>query len=182
MMNEQTQTYLFFGLALAIGLYAYSRTNSGKVTTTDVVGNIVDNVDIAASRITGLTMSRGYANNNPGNIRYIAYNPWNGQIGQDDRGFGIYDTMEHGVRAMGHQLMTYANRGLNTVSDIISTWAPSSENNTSAYIKDVADQLNMDPNAPFDVQSNLANLAQAIARHENGYVDSSVNWTWVYDT
>ena len=176
-----TRQFLLFGFAGAILLWVYSRTKNGQVATADVVGNIADNVDIAASRITGLTMSRGYANNNPGNIRYIAYNPWNGQIGQDSGGFGVYDTMENGVRALGHQLMAYANRGLNTVSDIISTWAPSSENNTSAYIKDVADQLNMDPNAPFDVQSNLANLAQAIARHENGYVDSSVNWNWVYE-
>lgn len=125
--------------------------------------------------------SRGYRNNNPGNLRYIAVNPWNGQTGNDG-GYGVYDSPENGTRALGHQLMAYNNRGLNTVTTIISTWAPSSDgNDTAAYIADVADQLGIDPDAPFDVVGSLPELTAAIAKHENGYLSGDYDWTWSLD-
>lgn len=188
-MNEQQRTkLLLLGLAGAIGLYLYSRTQSGQQAASDTVENVLDTLDTASSRITSLAMSRGYTNNNPGNIRFIQTNPWNGQIGSDDRGFGVYDTMANGVRAMGHQLIKYFNRGQTSIAAIIAGipernlpgWAPSSENDTVAYYKDVANQLGVDPFDAINVPSRLDEVAQAIARHENGYISDAVNWQWVY--
>ncbi len=123
---------------------------------------------------------KGVRNNNPGNIRYVVGIPWKGQTGDDGTGYAVFDSAEDGVRALGHQLNTYMNRGLTTVNAIISTWAPNNENNTAAYIADVAGRLGVDPNQPLGADSIPA-LAQAIIIHENGYdpygMDSIAAWS-----
>jgi hypothetical protein len=175
--------YLLAALAGAIGLYAWyrSRATADAGGTQDSFDSALNFIDTQASRVTNAILSRGYRNNNPGNLRTVRSNPWQGQIG-DDGGYGVYDTPEHGTRALGHQLRAYAARGLNTVVSIISTWAPASDNNnTAAYIGDVSTALSIGTDEPFDVEASLADLAQAIARHENGYLDSSYDWQWVYD-
>lgn len=117
------------------------------------------------------TMTRGLRNNNPGNIRYSAANNWQGQTGQDDAGFSIFDTAQNGIRALAVVLKNYQNKyGLNTVQDIISRWAPSSENDTAAYISDVADRMGVAPNAALNLNDDdtLTALVNAIIHHENG--------------
>lgn len=122
-----------------------------------------DNAGVAANP-GGRTLAD--RNNNPGNIR--------GRSGQG--GFAGYSSEQEGWDAMSNQLMRYYNgtsraaglRKLRTVKDIISTWAPDSENDTASYIKQVAsymgvsanDQLNLaDPNV-------MAKLRTAMARKE----------------
>lgn len=125
----------------------------------------------------------GIRDNNPGNLRYIA-NParaWNGQIG-DNQGFGVYDTAANGVRAMSHQLQEDFANGDTTLADLITTWAPPSENDTAAYIAAVAAQTGLDPNARLDLYPNLPAIVAAIIQHENGeqpYLMSDLT-TWVY--
>lgn len=82
-------------------------------------------------------LSRGYRNKNPGNIDFLpAGRAWNGQVGKDLGGrFGIYDTHEHGIRAIGKQLRKYQESyDLHTIRAIINQWAPPVENATSNYI------------------------------------------------
>lgn len=119
-----------------------------------------DNAGVATNP-SGRTLAD--RNNNPGNIR--------GRSGQG--GFAGYSSEQEGWDAMSNQLMRYFNgqttgRRLRTVKDIISTWAPDSENDTASYIKQVAsylgvsanDQLNLaDPNV-------MAKLRTAMARKE----------------
>ena len=113
-------------------------------------------------------LPRGMRNNNPGNIRTLPKGrAWNGQVG-DDAGYGIYSEMPLGVRALGKQLLAYQKRGLVTVRDIIGTWAPPSENVTSAYVTAVARALAVKPEERIDVGARLVELAAAIIRHENG--------------
>lgn len=102
-------------------------------------------------------------NNNPGNIR--------GKSGLS--GFAGYASEQEGWDAMSNQLMRYFNgfttgKKLRTIEDILTTWAPPSENDTESYIKDVSsymrigakDELNLsDPNV-------MAKLRAAIARRE----------------
>lgn len=71
--------------------------------------------------------------NNPLNIRYSPMNSWLGQIGEE-KGFCKFDTLEHGYRAALVLLGNYQRKGYDTISKIISRWAPLSENNTEAYI------------------------------------------------
>ena len=119
-------------------------------------------------------------NNNPGNIRYNPNIDWQGQTGSN-AGFAKMATPEHGVRAMAKNLYTYNDRGKSSVNDIISTWAPSSENNTQAYINKVAADLGVDPNADLgDLKSNpdlTARLITSMAHHEGATVGPDGKYT-----
>lgn len=114
-------------------------------------------------------LPRGLRNNNPGNVRYLPPSrAWEGQTGDDGAGYGVYSTMRNGVRATGRQLRKYSSEGLNTIRAIIAKWAPSTENNTLAYVSAVAKELNISSVQPFDVDKRLPELALAIFNHENG--------------
>ena len=121
----------------------------------------------SAGSAVGITQPKGIRNNNPGNLRYVAAIQWKGLTGQDSSGYATFDTAEDGVRALGHNLRSYIARGLLTVSQIISTWAPSTENDTGAYIADVAQRLGVDPDQALNV-GFIPALAVAIVYHENG--------------
>ncbi|PNO81431.1 hypothetical protein MC77_022150 [Citrobacter koseri] len=113
---------------------------------------------------------RGIRNNNPGNLEYSKSNPWVGQTGDDGR-FAKFETPEHGIRALGRNLMSYQRQGIDTVSDIINRWAPPTDNNdTTAYIKAVCEQLGVSADEPLDSSNpdTLKALCAAIIHHENG--------------
>jgi len=131
----------------------------------------------------GVYVPKGLRNHNPGNLRYVATVQWNGQVGDDGTGYAVFDSDEHGVRALGHQLQTYAGRGITSVAQIISTYAPSSENDTQAYIADVAGRVGVDPNEPLDVYALLPQLADAIIHHEQGVQPFAISdlTNWVYE-
>lgn len=82
---------------------------------------------------------RGIRNNNPGNIRRSA-DKWQGLAAEQlDKDFFIFQEMPYGIRAMARLLINYQDKkGLNTIAEIISTYAPSKENNTRAYVNHVA--------------------------------------------
>ena len=113
-------------------------------------------------------LKRGERNNNPGNLNFV------GQAGasleKPGGRFAKFETAYDGLRAMARQLTLYAQRGINTVEGIISTWAPSSENNTGAYVNAIASKLGVDPNAALNLQNPqvLSQLMDGIIRHENG--------------
>lgn len=114
--------------------------------------------------------ARGIRNNNPGNLEYSKTNPWVGQTGDDGR-FAKFETPEHGIRALGRNLLSYQRQGIDTVSDIINRWAPPQDNNnTDAYIKAVCAQLGVTPDQQLDASNpdTLKALCAAIIHHENG--------------
>ncbi|EHX1545274.1 hypothetical protein K3P89_000637 [Escherichia coli] len=114
--------------------------------------------------------ARGIRNNNPGNLEYSKTNPWVGQTGDDGR-FAKFETPEHGIRALGRNLLSYQRQGIDTVSDIINRWAPPSDNNnTDAYIKAVCAQLGVTADQQLDASNpdTLKALCAAIIHHENG--------------
>ncbi|EMT5616040.1 structural protein [Salmonella enterica] len=115
---------------------------------------------------------RGIRNNNPGNIRWG--DDWRGLVAKSrrtDKDFCQFTTPEYGIRAMIIILRNYQRRhGLNTVTGIINRWAPSSENNTQAYINSVAQATGVAPDQRIDTTDSrfMVKLLQAIIRHENG--------------
>ncbi|EAA7887221.1 hypothetical protein MB90_003625 [Salmonella enterica subsp. enterica] len=114
--------------------------------------------------------ARGIRNNNPGNLEYSKTNPWVGQTGDDGR-FAKFETPEHGIRALGRNLMSYQRQGIDTVSEIINRWAPPTDNNdTTSYIKAVCEQLGVKADEPLDSSNpdTLKALCAAIIHHENG--------------
>lgn len=114
--------------------------------------------------------ARGIRNNNPGNLEYSKKNPWEGQTGDDGR-FAKFETPEHGIRALGRNLLSYQRQGIDTVSDIVEKWAPEKDgNDTVAYIKAVCAQLGVTPDQQLDASNpdTLKALCAAIIQHENG--------------
>lgn len=114
--------------------------------------------------------ARGIRNNNPGNLEFSKTNPWVGQTGDDGR-FAKFETPEHGIRALGRNLLSYQRQGIDTVSDIVEKWAPEKDgNDTVAYIKAVCAQLGVTPDQQLDASNpdTLKALCAAIIQHENG--------------
>jgi len=113
-------------------------------------------------------------NNNPGNIRDTGI-AWEGRTGSQS-GFVTFATPAMGVRAMTKNLYSYQNRGLTSVRQMISTWAPPSENNTNSYVNQVASAMGVDPNASIDLRSDPAltqRMLNAMIRVEGGAEASS---------
>ncbi|CAB3698074.1 hypothetical protein LMG3458_02497 [Achromobacter deleyi] len=111
----------------------------------------------------------GIRNNNPGNIRTSGLE-WEGAVGEEG-GFVKFDGPIAGGKALIKNLMAYNTKyGLDTVEGIIGRWAPSVENNTSAYVDAVASGMGVGAKDPLDMRSPavLAKLAGLISRHENG--------------
>lgn len=124
----------------------------------------------AVSDSASTDSARGIRNNNPGNLEYSKTNPWVGQTGDDGR-FAKFETPEHGIRALGRNLLSYQRQGIDTVSDIINRWAPPADNNnTDAYIQAVCAQLGVAPDQQLDASNpdTLKALCAAIIHHENG--------------
>jgi len=124
----------------------------------------------------GTTSSpRGVRNNNPGNIDRTS-TPWQGEdrsaaaIAREAR-FCVFLTPQAGFRALGKTLLTYQRKhGLRTVKEIIGRWAPPVENDTGAYVRQVAAAVGVAPSEVIRLDNpvTLGRLATAIAKHENG--------------
>ncbi|OZU11604.1 lytic transglycosylase catalytic [Salmonella enterica subsp. enterica serovar Altendorf] len=104
-------------------------------------------------------------NNNPGNIRPVGGN-----------GFRFFESALQGWEAMKNQLMRYftgktTGRALQTIQDIVSTWAPAGDNNDpKKYAQDVAKWMGVSPNTVLNLANpeTMAALMQSMARKE-GY-------------
>lgn len=147
-----------------------------------------DGAEVGSSMSAKGKKARGERNNNPGNIESNSI-PWQGKTGSDGR-FAIFETPEHGIRALAKDLNTKYNRGLNNVEDILNTYAPPSENKTKEYIAAVSNQLGVAPNQPLNLSdpATVEKFSKAIIQHELGYqpysqgqismsVDSALNGT-----
>jgi hypothetical protein len=127
-------------------------------------------------RATKATQSRGYRNKNPGNIDWAAANKWQGQIGKESTGnpprFAVFQTHEHGIRALAVLLTTYQDRhNCRTIRQFIQRWAPSNENNTDAYVFQVARAMKVESgDYILDIHEyeDLRPLVEAIITHELG--------------
>ncbi len=86
--------------------------------------------------------TRGIRNNNPLNIRRTSTRWQGAREEQTDKSFVQFKTMAYGYRAAWKVLQTYYERFCMqskpfTVRNIITRWAPPTENDTEAYIKSV---------------------------------------------
>lgn len=116
-------------------------------------------------------MSRGLTNCNPGNIRQSKVR-YKGEVRPSrDPAFKQFESLAWGYRAVFMLLHTYRVRhGLRTIREMISRWAPPSENHTEVYIRAVAADTGIDPDEPLDTRDagTMIPLAAAISRVENG--------------
>ena len=126
-------------------------------------------------------LPRGIRNHNPLNIRRTSKDQWKGlSKAQTDRAFVQFETLEWGWRAAFHLLTrTYYHKyRLYTIRTIIRRWAPSSENDTSAYIANVSLLTGIDPDEPIGIPSDRPSrwmaVGVAMAIQENG--TTSIDW------
>lgn len=116
-------------------------------------------------------MSRGLRNCNPGNIRLSGVR-YKGEVRPSrDEAFRQFESLAWGYRAIFVLLHTYRVRhGLRTVSEMISRWAPPSENRTQAYIRGVCRLTGLTPASQVDTRDRktMIPFAAAISRIENG--------------
>lgn len=134
---------------------------------------------ITGHRGTKGIQSRAWRNRNPGNMRPRATALPVDHIAVDrDPGgpFGIYASERDGWADLAARIIQLHRNGTNTVSSIISVWAPPSENNTNVYIAGVAAALKVSPTQPVDPRplATMAILADAIRRHEG--LGSDPSW------
>ena len=106
-----------------------------------------------------------FKNNNPGNIRYNPKLPY--QIGRSASGFGVYSSTVTGLAGMLDLLNRYHKRGLNTISKIVSTWAPPIENQTQTYISNVSRWTGI-PAGRVLAPGELSKIVPAMVRQEHG--------------
>lgn len=114
--------------------------------------------------------TRGLRNNNPGNIR-INNELFLGEVQpSQDNSFKQFSDMQYGYRAIFVILGTYLSRGVNTISKIISCWAPENENNTESYISTVEKQSGIHRNQVLTSYSRIEyiKIVAAISFVENG--------------
>lgn len=109
---------------------------------------------------------------NPGNLRMFGDAP---TVERFRRGLSIgrfarFSSDEEGLRALAQQLLLYGGRGLDTVEGIVGRYAPASENDVPAYVKDVTKRLGVGMQAHLNLKDpeTLANLMGAMIRHEQG--------------
>lgn len=79
-------------------------------------------------------------NNNPGNLRLSSFTTAQGAIGQDDRGFAVFPTLEAGLMAQRTLLFEDPRYKDLTLDAAIKQYAPSNENDTANYVK-VVEQI-----------------------------------------
>lgn len=114
----------------------------------------------------------GIRNNNPGNIR--PGDPWTGKVGEN-AGFIVFRTLQLGIRALSMDLCNKYLKGYDTIREVLTRYAPTSENDTEKYIKSVAKSTGLDPNKPYELsQKTLTDLVLAICLHENGKIALTV--------
>ncbi len=129
------------------------------------------------------TESRGLRNRNPGNIRHNS-SRFRGEVSENrDKEFKQFISMEWGYRAIFVILNTYKTKwGLETIREMITRWAPPSENHTDIYVEAVARRAMLDPDTPIDTRQRVVMLplVAAMSHVENGEAASwrSVEKGW----
>ena len=103
------------------------------------------------------------AKNNIFNIR--AGQNWQGKTGVR-RGFVEFVNKEYAIRAWLILMRTYRRRGLTTLRQIVTTFAPPKENNTEAYIDFVCRQTMYNPGYEIKADSTYILLGIAMAAME----------------
>lgn len=126
--------------------------------------------------------------NNPGNIEWGS--PWEGLVKREksryyasgskqQQRFCEFIEAAFGIRALALTLITYYDKRLaadgskiDTVREAISRWAPSFENNVTAYASAVAKQMGVHPDQTINFKDydTIRGLVVGIIAHENaGY-------------
>jgi hypothetical protein len=98
---------------------------------------VYTNDDGSTTVLAGGTVA--WRNNNPGNIMNGPNAQAAGAIGQDDHGFAIFPNYQSGVQGMTNVLQN--NYGNSTIDNMMQSYAPAFENNTTAFTAFLNDRV-----------------------------------------
>lgn len=104
------------------------------------------------------TGARNWRNNNPGNIEYGKFAKTNGAIGSDGR-FAIFKTYEDGRAAKAKLLFESPSYKNKTILGAIARYAPSFENDTNGYARQVAEAAGVSLDTPVAALSENQKVA-----------------------
>jgi hypothetical protein len=133
--------------------------------------------------MSAVLQTRGEKNCNPLNIDRTGI-VWQGMAQeQTDLRFIVFVGPEYGYRAAARIIREHYADGRTTIRQIVNAWAPPVENETTAYVADVAQRMGNDPDEPLVIgrtvgdPSQLLGLLRSMTYHENGrciYDDSVI--------
>ena len=118
-------------------------------------------------------MSRGIDNCNPGNIRRSRVRYLGEVHPSQDTHFKQFESMAWGYRAMFVLLDSYRKRyGLKTLREMLTRYAPPTENHTALYIESVCDMAGVKADTEIDTHSKrmMIPIVAAMSRIENGRI------------
>lgn len=134
---------------------------------TNLGGGAVPPLTVTRGAKTG---PRGIRNNNPGNLNFVGQAGATKEEGPNGR-FAVFSSMEEGIAALVKQLQRYSARGIDTIRELVNTYAPGSDgNDTGAYMGALAKALGIGADDKLDLSNpqQLAALVKGITNHENG--------------
>jgi hypothetical protein len=165
--NSKRFLYISIGVVVVLIAYQVYQYYNLQTSSIDNTGATDTPIDLSNENATAMGTSKGDVNN-PGNIR-VSGIAWLGKDTPANSVFEDFDTLADGIKAMNSNLTAYLNiHGLNTITAIISRWAPPADNNnTSSYINFVSSQTGIDPNAVIDSSSFPAIIAAMSVQEGN---------------
>tara|TARA_R100000773_G_C4221220_1_gene120257 strand:- start:1229 stop:4462 length:3234 start_codon:yes stop_codon:yes gene_type:complete len=103
-------------------------------------------------------------NNNPGNLRFADQTK---AVGKDGENFAQFDSAKDGLDALTAQVVLDTQTRKETLSEFIHGYAPSTENNTAAYLAFLESQIGVSANERVP-KEKVPSLVRAIVQMEGG--------------
>lgn len=112
-------------------------------------------------------------NNNPGNIRPAKGVTYEGLLGVDEKGFGIFEKPEYGQKALINDLThKLEKRGIKTPAEFVDIYAPAGKENTEEardnYKIYIAQKFGLKSTSDPFPENSVDKLAQAVTSFEGG--------------
>jgi hypothetical protein len=125
-----------------------------------------------------MEISRGFKNNNPGNIRKASFQYVGEKKISTDPEFKQFYNIIWGYRALFILLRVYINiHKLNTIEKIVKVYAPPNENMTVSYIERLCRYCDLNYYDEFDFSDKnlIIKIASGIVTIENGYAGNRID-------
>lgn len=117
-------------------------------------------------------LTRGYRNNNAGNIKINANNDWAGKIPAAENTDGTFEqftALAYGTRALIKLVQRYIADGNRTIFAIATKYAPAVENDTKKYADSLSLITGLDRAFVLKAdKSTIQLIVQGISKVENG--------------
>lgn len=125
--------------------------------------------------------TRGFRNNNPGNLVYVPKRNWQGRrTPRTDKKFDEFVSLDYGVSAMIKVLSENIADG-KTLKELIYKYAPPSENNTTSYLNSAMKKVGLSSVDSRMNTSHLKALTITLIQLENSTTISDAEYNEAFD-